>query len=266
MIDERKFDFSVSLSAAMAAHEANSSLTLLVSVEPDPLEFDRFWSDLVVVFTLSPSFLAFRLRLLRNSEELHSFRGRHNLEFTSSLLCFESGSLSSASSWFSKCPTPSAFHARFRERSFSLPGLVKIFAIAGTRTKTRVFKKSDTILMLKLWIDHEFGSDWQITVVHTNLPLPEDDSLAVSDLGPCAILQLNSPELAMDWTPLPLVRRENFAESEAKRESPSAKIDFRSSSSAQEMKWPTLIEIFDFFNPWPDATETEDFFVTKYRV
>jgi hypothetical protein len=261
MIGEARFDFCSSLSAAVATQESNPSLTLLVSIEPDSLEFNRFWSDPIVLSTLSPSFLAVRLDPSSNSDETQSFLEKHNLTFTSSLVCFESGALSPSNSWVSKYPTPSEFHCQFRHLSFNISDFLRITAIAGTRSKTHVFKTSDTILVLKLWIDHEFGSDWQITVLHTNRPLPEDDSLSVADLAPSAILQLRSPEISPDWSSLPSVRQEERAEADRKKEASAGRIEFRASS--WEPKWPTPVDLLAFFNPWPEATEIEDFFVTK---
>jgi hypothetical protein len=113
-----------------------------------------------------------------------------------------------------------------------------------------------------MWLDHEFGSDWRITIAHSGLPLPDDDSLTLvsAGLAPSCVLRLESLDssgIATFEESLPVVPG-ILDVIESGRED-----DVINQRDGRTFWWKWLNAFMWLFNPWPSVDEVEDFFVVK---
>jgi hypothetical protein len=123
------------------------------------------------------------------------------------------------------------------------------------------FKSDASVGEVRDWIENEFGTGWRITVAHTRKELTHDKSMTVTsaDLAPSAMLKLdlNGQTLSNDnvgLSPLTTVDTEDILPNGRAVEEVVRYEGF----------WTRLWKrILSWLNPFPNARETEDLFMTK---
>lgn len=139
----------------------------------------------------------------------------------------------------------------------------KISVQSPDKTLVHEFEPDETVGDLRNWIESEFGYFRHSFITHSHNPIPDDNSLTLTqaDLVPSALIRIDEcasnsqhgHQLRNDEQILPDLERELV----------------RPENQTEYVTWRTRINrvisaIFSIFNPFPDTIEVEDFFFEKH--